>query len=251
MKQDKDAGDYELIKVIFEERKCRIGIRQIKMLLERRFKITMNHKKIARIKKKYHLETRIRRMNKYRHFAKKKLEHRVCKNKLNRRFDVKKPDKVYSTDITQLNYGKNSKAYLAAFKDLFTKEIVAYNISSRIDTTLTTMALNQVLDKVRHRKRKLMIHSDQGFHFTHFSFRELLKKNKIKQSMSRKGNCLDNAPIESLFGHLKDHFDLAECKTIEEVKETVTREIDYYNNERPQLGLKIMPPAEFRRHYLS
>ena len=247
---DKDAGDYELIKSVFEERKGRVGIRQIRMLLERRWSLKMNHKKIARIKRKYGLETKIRKRNTYRFFAKKKYEHRVFKNKLNRRFEVKRPDKVYSTDITQMNYGRGQKVYLAAFKDLCTKEVVAYNLSSRADVELVTVALKEAIRK-RKSQKKLMVHSDQGYHFTHTGFRKLLKDHSIKQSMSRKGNCLDNAPIESLFGHLKDHFDLKDCKTLDDVKEVVTREIDYYNNHRPQMGLKKMPPAEYRRHLES
>lgn len=249
-KQDRDVGDYELIKSIFEERKGRVGIRQIKMLLERRLSVTMSHKKIARIKRKYGLETKIRKRNKYRFFAKKNHEHRACKNKLARCFKVLRPDKVYSTDITQMNYGRGLKVYLAAIKDLCTKEIVAYHVSQRADVTLATEALRAALEK-RQGVKKLMVHSDQGYHFTHFSFRKILKEHKVKQSMSRKGNCLDNAPIESLFGHLKDHLDLSECSTIEEVKEMVTREIDYYNNHRPQTGLKKMPPVEYRRHLES
>lgn len=150
-----------------------------------------------------------------------------------------------------MTYGRSLKVYLAAFKDLCTKEIVAFNVSQRADISLTTTALNQIISARGNSKEKLMIHSDQGLHFTHISFRKLLKDNKIKQSMSRKGNCLDNAPIESLFGHLKDHLDLSGCKTIEDVKEIVTQEIDYYNNHRPQMGLKKMPPVEFRRHLLS
>ncbi|WP_413613015.1 IS3 family transposase [Bdellovibrio sp. HCB-110] len=249
--KDRDAGDYELIKYFFEERRGRIGIRQIKMLLERRLSLKMNHKKIARIKRKYGLETKIRKKNKYRFFAKKHHEHRTFKNKLARRFKVKRPDKVYSTDITQMTYGKGLKVYLAAFKDLCTKEVVAYSVSQRADISLATTALSEALNRRQGSKRKLMVHSDQGFHFTHFIFRKMLKDHKIKQSMSRKGNCLDNAPIESFFGHLKDHIDLSSCRTIEEVKEIVTREIDYYNNHRPQMGLKKMPPVEYRRHLQS
>lgn len=245
-----DEADYELIKGVFEERKCRIGIRQIKMLLERRLSLNMNLKKIARIKRKYGLETLIRKKSKYRHFAKKQHEHRAFKNKLARRFRVKKPDNVYSTDITQMHYGSGQKVYLAAVKDLCTKEIVGYCVSQRADVKMATEALKQALNRPRSSK-KLMVHSDQGYHFTHYSFRKILRDSQVKQSMSRKGNCLDNAPIESLFGHLKDHLNLGSCKRFEEVKETVTREIDYYNNHRPQVGLKKMPPAEYRRHLES
>jgi transposase InsO family protein len=246
-KRPLDKADYEMIRVVFEDRKCRIGIRQIKMLLERRFSIKMNLKKILRIKRKYGLETLIRKKNKYKFFAKKRQEHHTFKNKLARRFKVNKPDKVYSTDITEMHYGKGQKAYLAAVKDLCTKEIVGFSVSQKADVKIAIEALTQALNRPRM-SNKLMVHSDQGYHFTHYSFRKILRESNIKQSMSRKGNCLDNAPIESLFGHLKDHIDLGECITIYEVKEVVTREIEYYNNHRPQMGLKKMPPAEYRRH---
>lgn len=247
----KDSGDFELIRAIFVERKCRIGIRQIKMLLKRRFLITMNLKKIARIKNKYGLETQIRRKTRYREFSRKYQEHKTCKNILKRAFKVRVPDQIFSTDITQLNYGlKSSKIYLSAFKDLCSKEIVAFNISSAPNIQLTNEALSRFLAKDFTSPRRI-IHSDQGFHFTHFSFRRSLKENKILQSMSRKGNCLDNAPIESFFGLLKDHLDLHECKSFEEARELVTNEIAYYNNQRPQAGLKEMPPTEYRRHLLD
>jgi transposase InsO family protein len=247
---DKDEASYILIKDIFDERRQRIGIRQIKMLLERRLSVVMNHKKIARIKKKYKLETQIRRKSRYRAFAKKFHEHQSCSNKLSRKFSVRRPDQVYSTDITQMNYGRGQKAYMAAVKDLCTKEVVGYSVSQRTDITLAIEALQQALVN-RKQTRRLLVHSDQGYHFTHYRFRQLLKAHKISQSMSRKGNCLDNAPIESFFGHLKDQIDLSECRDIEDVKEVVTQEIDYYNNHRPQLGLKKMPPAEYRRHLES
>lgn len=245
--KDKDFDSYKLIKEVFEKRRERVGIRQIKMILKRSFKVVMNKKKIARIKRKYNLETKIRRRNAYQSFARKQHEHKVFKNELNRNFKVEKPDQVYTTDITQLNYGKGSKGYLAVFKDLCTKEIISQNISTQMGIELTDEALKEAIAKFEGRKN-LMVHSDQGFHFTHMSFRMKLEENNIKQSMSRKGNCLDNAPMESFFGLLKDHLDLKACKNIAEVKELVMKEINYYNNERPQEGLKEMPPAEYRRH---
>ena len=247
---DKDYADYLLIKNIFEKRKSRVGIRQIKMILEREKSIIMNEKKIARIKKKYGLVTKIRRKNKFKFCIKKHQEHKSVSNKLDRQFGVSEPDKVYSTDITQLNYGQSQKAYLAAFKDLCTKEIISYEVSSRMSLNLTNTATDRALKNIQQNSR-LMVHSDQGMHFTHVSFRKKLKEMNIEQSMSRKGNCLDNAPIESFFGLIKDHLDLKQCTSIEEVKKMVTKEIKYYNNERPQLGLKKMPPTEYRRHLIS
>lgn len=249
---DKDQQSYELIKEVFDEKKEKVGIRQIKMLINDRYQIVMNKKKIARIKNKFQLVTKIRRKNVYRKFAKKTHEHQIFPNLLNREFSRLKADDVYSTDITQFNYGEGRKAYLAVFKDLGTKEIVASEISKRIDINLVNSALDKALAKLSFKKRKnLIIHSDQGFHFTHFKYREKLYKNGITQSMSRKGNCLDNAPVESFFGYLKDHIELKECDSFEKLKNKVTREIEYYNNERPMWDLKKMPPILYRRHLES
>jgi transposase InsO family protein len=250
--RDDDYEDYLLIKKFFDKRKGRAGIRQLKMLIERESGCILNHKKIARIKKKYGLETKIRRKNRHKFFAKKHHEHKSAKNILSQEFNVSRPHKVYSTDITQLNYGRGKKAYLAAFKDLCTKEIVSQEVSSRIDLRLTNSAADKALEKLtKGQKEELIVHSDQGLHFTHISFRNRLKNNRVTQSMSRRGNCLDNAPIESFFGLLKDHLDLKACENLEDVTKMVTREIRYYNNKRPQLGLKKMPPTEYRRHLVG
>jgi putative transposase len=249
---DKDQKSYELIKDVFNKKKEKIGIRQIKMLLKDHYNVVMNKKKIARIKNKFYLITKIRRKNVYKNFAKKSHEHKACPNILNRKFTRSRADDVYSTDITQFNYGEGKKAYLAVFKDLGTKEIVGSEISKRIDINLVNNALDKALNKLSNKKRKnLMIHSDQGFHFTHFKYRNILQENGITQSMSRKGNCIDNAPVESFFGYLKDHIELRGCDTFEKLKNKVTREIDYYNNERPMWDLKKMPPSLYRRHLES
>ena len=218
------------------------------MAIERSEGVIFNKKKIARIKKKYGLETKIRRRNKFKYFAKKKHEHDTFPNLLDRNFKQVMPDVVYSTDITQINYGAK-KAYVAAVKDLCTKEIVGKSVSSRIDLNLTNTAICKALKRLSVEKKKnLMIHSDQGYHFTHISYRKKLKDNGIIQSMSRKGNCIDNAPIESFFGHFKDLLELKDCKNISDIEKEVTKQINYYNHRRPQLGLKKMPPSEYRRH---
>ncbi|MBC7691088.1 MAG: IS3 family transposase [Methylotenera sp.] len=193
--------------------------------------------------------TQIRRKNRFRHFAKKQHEHRSLPNRLNREFNRTVPDEVYSTDITELHYGKNLKAYLAVFKDLATREIVSSELSRQPNVKFVNTALKNALRRLPVKKReKLMIHSDQGMHFTHLGYRKALEQNGVTQSMSRKGNCLDNAPVESFFGHLKDHLDLKRCQTFEELNNQVTREIKYYNCESPQWNLKKMPPKQYRRH---
>lgn len=247
--KERDTEDLALIKKYFDRSKHKDGIRQLTMVIKREEDVAFNHKKIARIKSRYGLKTKIRMKSKYRQFAKNKIEHEICPNILERNFRNLKSDQVYSTDITTLKYcGK--KAYFAAVKDLETREIVGLSVSNRIDIELTNTAMERALKSLSIEKRQgLMVHSDQGFHFTHFSFRSLLEKNGVLQSMSRKGNCLDNAPIESFFGLFKDHLDLRGCKTIDEVEKEVTRTVSYYNNERPQTGLKKMPPSVYRRHF--
>lgn len=247
--RERDQEDLALIKKYFDRSKSKDGIRQLAMVIERDEGLIINKKKIARLKKKYRLVTKIRMKNKYRQFAKKKQEHETCPNFLERNFKGLKADQVYVTDITTLKY-QGKKAYFAAVKDLETKDIVGSCVSNRIDLNLTNKAMSEALKRLSSdQKQELIVHSDQGFHFTHFSFRNLLEVHGVTQSMSRKGNCLDNAPMESFFGLIKDHLELKDCKTMEDVEKEVTRKVDYYNKLRPQAGLKKMPPSEYRRHF--
>lgn len=251
-KKDKDLKAYKMISEVFYLRKEKVGIRQIQMLVQKRYNTVMNLKKIARIKRKYKLVTKIRRKNKYSFFAKKIHEHATMPNLVQRQFTVSKPDLIYSTDITQFNLLTGEKVYLAAIKDLGTKEIKSFRLSKSTSTYFTGQVLKEALSQLPLEKsKKLIIHSDQGYHFTHSSFRQTIQQVGAKQSMSRKGNCLDNAPIESFFGYLKDHVEASKCKNFEELNHQVTKEINHYNNERPQWNLKKMPPIEYRRHLLE
>lgn len=249
---DKDFKDAQIISEIFYERKEKVGIRQIQMLIMKEYGVTMNLKKIYRIKRKYNLITKIRRKNKFSFFAKKTHEHKSVPNIVQRQFNVQEPDLVYTTDITQFNLMGGKKVYLAAIKDLGTKEIKSFRLSKNVNTYFTEQVLKEALDRVPVEKKKnLIVNSDQGFHFTHINFRQALKDAGSTQSMSRIGNCLDNAPIESFFGYLKDHVEANRYTSFEELNTQVTKEINYYNNERPQWNLKKMPPTEYRRHLLE
>lgn len=246
-----EIKDLEALKVIekyFYKRRSRDGIRQLKMVIQREEQINFSHKKIQRIKNKYGLVTVIRRKNNANIFLKKIHEHASCANLLDQNFETCIPDQIYSTDITVLGNG-HQRAYLAAVKDLCTKEIVGFKVSRNIDLQLSNGAVQRAITKLdRTKKEGLIIHSDQGFHYTHGSYRNMMVENGITQSMSRKGNCLDNAPIESFFGLLKDHLELRKCKGIADIQKEVTAQINYYNKTRPQLGLKKMPPKDYRRH---
>ncbi len=251
-KKHKDSESLALIEQIFYDKKCKAGIRTIQMTLERKHGIKMNLKKIARIKQEYGLETKIRKKNPHQIFAKKSLEARTAPNILRQKFKPKQVDNVYSTDISYLFYADGKRAYLSATKDLASKEIVTFNVSQSLGLHTAYAGLDELLESLTKDQRKhLIIHSDQGTHYTHPIYVEKLKKYGVTQSMSRKGNCLDNAPIESFFGHFKDEMDLKSCKTYEEVQKSVAKYVDYYNTERAQWGLKKMTPAEYRCHLVN
>lgn len=221
------------------------------MILEKNYKIKMNHKKIRRIMNEYGLKTVIRRKNPYRLMAKKTQQHSICSNIVNRKFKPKKPHSIYSTDITYLHYGNNQRAFLSPIKDLASGEIIAHTLSRQININFVNDMLDKTLKSIpKEDLKNLTIHSDQGFHYTHPIFRMKLRKFGITQSMSRKGNCLDNAPIESFFGHLKDELDYKDCKTFEELKDKIDEYIYYYNNERYQWSKNKMTPVEYRNHLL-
>lgn len=235
-----------LIQDIHFLKKEKYGHRRMQMAVER-LKLPISLNKVKRIKKQYALVTKVRRQNKFRMIAKLGEEHSVAQNLLRRKFTVEAPDRVYSTDITRVNYGPGKVAYLSAVKDLGTKEILLHTVSPQITMEIAQTGLRELLKRLPLRKRKkLIVHSDQGTHYTHPAFRSLLKEVRVNQSMSRKGNCLDNAPIESFFGHLKDEMDLAACRSVEELVKETAKYIDYYNNQRPQWGLKKRTPAERR-----
>jgi putative transposase len=238
--------DENLIEQMFINKKSKAGARKIRMYLQRDCGVVFNLKKIRRIMKLRGLLVKIRK-RKQSFFNLRNSVHKVLPNRLNQKFKVAKASKVLSTDITYLLYNNSDKAYLSAVKDLGTKEIVQHSISKNPDVSLVVNGLSDYLKKLpKFKKKRMIIHSDQGVHYTSDSYRWLLKKNGIKQSMSRKGNCLDNAPIESFFGHFKDESEYKNCKSFEELKNEVDKYINYYNNERPQWGLKGKTPVEHR-----
>jgi len=142
-------------------------------------------------------------------------------------------------------------AYLSTIKDASTNEILAYQTSDRITLDI---ALDTIKKLVKNRRVTLtkdaFIHSDQGSHYTSPTFHKLLRKHKLSQSMSRRGNCWDNAPQESFFGHMKDEIDLKSCTTLKNVKMMIDKYITYYNNYRYQWDLKKTTPVQYRNHLL-
>ena len=245
----KDRADFEIILNAYNHRGYSKGAKGIYMqLIHQEEPIVMNLKKIRRLMKKYNLICQIRKANPYRRMAKALKTSNVAENLVNREFTKYGPRKILLTDITYIPY--NGKfCYLSTILDAFTKQILAYVLSDSLEVDFVLETVNILIEK--HGidiTTETIIHSDQGCHYTSCSFIQLLKDKKLRQSMSRKGNCWDNAPQESFFGHMKDEIDLSNCKTFEEVKKIIDDWMDYYNNERYQWNLAKLSPNEYYKY---
>lgn len=247
-----DEKDLEIIKRQFNKLKGKAGALVIKMHLEQHDHVTMNHKKIRRIMRKYGLVAKIRRPNPYRKMAKATQEHKTCPNLLNRQFDQGEPEKVLLTDITYIPYEKGLMAYFSCVKDGATKQILAHHLSKSLEMSIVDRTLDKLFERLHGTIHpEAMIHSDQGMHYTHPSFQKRIQRAGLKQSMSRKGNCWDNAPMESFFGHMKDDLDDTTSLTFEELQARIEEYIHFYNSERFQWELKKMTPDEYRSHLVA
>ena len=211
----------------------------------------MNHKRIRRLMKKYGLITKVRRAKPYANMLRANHEHKTLPNLLKREFKQEQIQKVLLTDITYLYYNNGQKAYLSTVKDVASKEIIAYYLSQGLDMSIVLKTLDRLEHKLNLEDNlDAIIHSDQGFHYTNADFQSRVKELGLTQSMSRKGNCLDNAPVESFFGHMKDEMEYKQAMSFGELGEIVDSYMIYYNNDRYQWGLNKMSPAQYRTHIL-
>ena len=240
-----DRKDFDLILEIYNRRGFKKGSRTIYMILKKENKL-MNLKKIQRLMKKYGLICPIRKPNPYKKMIKALEESSVAPNLLERKFREYGPRVVLLTDITYLFYADHRKCYLSSIKDAYTKEILAWALSINMEEDFVLDTINMLINNHKSElKTNSLVHSDQGIHYKVLLFQELLKNNDLRQSMSRKANCWDNAPQESFHGHMKDEIDLNSCKTFEDVKNMIEEYINYYNNERPQWELAKLTPSEY------
>lgn len=249
-KEDNEKQDLESIKELSVGSKQKHWYRMITMLLRNKW-IIMNHKKVLRLMKKYDFLAKIRRKNPYKQIMKATQEHRTVVNKLNREFKWGLPYSKIWTDITYIKF-KWKWTYLSIAKDMVTSEVLWEAIADNIWLWVVYNTLVKLKEKYCNWELKwALFHSDQWFHYTHPIFWENIKKLGGVQSMSRKWNCIDNAPTESFFGHMKDEIDVSECETFEELEKYIKNYIVYYNNQRPQWNKKKMTPVEYRNHLLS
>ena len=206
---------------------------------------TINHKTVQRLMQEMNLKSKVRKV---RYLSYRGEVGKTAPNILNRDFKAVRPNQKWATDVTEFKIA-DRKAYLSPIMDMFNGEIVAYTISDRPD-------LKMVMDMMSTAKRKVkstngvILHSDQGWHYQHMKYQQRLKRNCIIQSMSRKGNCLDNAVMENFFGIMKSELlYLQQFSDMEVFKCELRKYINYYNNERIKLKLNGKSPVQYRTLY--
>lgn len=247
-KEEKNREDFDLILKAYMHRGYDKGAKGIHMqLLHMDPPVVMNEKKIRRLMKKFNLNCPIRKANPYRRMAKALKTSNYSDNLVNREFEKHGPRAILLTDITYLQYN-GTFAYLSTILDAYTKQILSYVLSESLKVDFVLDTINQLVEK--HGidfNAETIVHSDQGCHYTSYSFIQILKDNGLRQSMSRRGNCWDNAPQESFYGHMKDEIGkrLLYCESFKDVKELIDDWIDFYNNERYQWQLAKLSPNEF------
>ena len=224
-KEDKYAQAKAAITAIYHENKGRYGYRRITDELHNRG-FRLNHKTVQRLMKELGLICRVR-MKKYRSYRGE--QGTTADNQLNREFRAEKPNQKWVTDVTEFRlFGQ--KLYLSPILDLYSGDIVTYTLSDSPNLPMVITMLEQAFAKIPD-NTKLLLHSDQGWHYRHKRYVEMLQEKGIQQSMSRKGNCYDNAVMENFFGHLKSELlYLQEFESMEHFKSELIEYIDYYNN---------------------
>jgi len=243
-RESSDQKDFALILEAHKYRGYDKGVRGIHMRLIRSMNVTMNPKKIRRLMRKYGLTCKIRKANPYRRMAKALKESKVAPNLLNREFRKHGKRAVILTDITYIRNATGKFTYLCVMLDAFTKEILEREFSANLEVDFVELCAKNLV-KSHDLSPDALVHSDQGVHFKSEKFVRVLTDAKLRQSMSRRANCWDNAPQESLFGHMKQEVTIRPEDTHEDIVRKIDDWIDYYNNDRHQWGLGKMTPSEY------
>lgn len=249
-----DKADFEIILSIYKKRGYAKGARSIYMgLLHMNPPVVMNIKKIRRLMKKYHLFCPIRKANPYRRMAKAIKTSNYADNLLQREFECYGPRYVLLTDITYIPYN-GEFAYLSTILDAYTKQILSYVLSDSLEIDFVKETVeNLIRDHGISLHKETLIHSDQGSHYTSTTFIQIIEDCDLRRSMSRRGNCWDNSPQESFFGHMKDHIldKVKECTEFQQIQDIVDDYIDYYNNEAYVWELCKLSPNEYYKFIIT
>ncbi len=245
-KGDKYSDIKDLIGEVYAANKRRYGYRRITSALRKEYGLIINHKTVYRLMNELGSQSRVR-IKKYRSY--KGEVGKIAPNILNRDFNTTGLNQKWATDVTEFSI-ETRKIYLSTIIDLFNREIISYEISYTPNVKFTRDTVTKALTRLKDERP--ILHSDQGFQYQHMSYQRLLQENHIVQSMSRKGNCLDNAMQESFFSTLKSEFyHLENIKTNEQLIQGIHEYIDWYNTKRISNILKGMTPIEYRHHALN
>ena len=242
--KDKYAAEKADIVEIYNANKGIYGYRRITEQLKKKG-YSINHKTVLKLMKSLNLRGKQSKNGRYHSY--KGEVGKIADNLLKRDFTANKPFEKLTTDVTEFKVC-NDKVYLSPVLDLFNREVVSYSIS-------LSPNLQQVRDMLVGLFAKLpdgakpIFHSDQGWQYQHAEYQRLLAEHNITQSMSRKGNCMDNGAMENFFGRLKvemfygEHFE-----SVDDFIQALDNYIHYYNNERISLKLNGMSPVQYRTH---
>jgi transposase InsO family protein len=243
---DKYSVERAAIFDIYHQNKGRYGYRRITEAL-RRQGVLINHKTVSKLMLELGIKCEVRK-KRYRSYKGEK--GTIAENTLNRNFKAQEPNSKWATDVAVFSlFGQ--KLYLSPVIDLFNGEIISYDISDKPNLQQTMTMLEKAFQKIPDNSN-LMLHSDQGWQYQHQTYRQALKSKGIIQSMSRKGNCLDNAVVENFFGHVKSELlYLQKFKSIKHFKRELNDYLEYYNNDRIKIKLNGLSPVKYRTQFLK
>jgi len=255
MKERQDEEDAAKIRMVFEYKGFKKGVRLIQMMLPSLAGVSFSIKKVRRLMRKFGMDCGVRAPNSAKRRSKEYMETHVKKNLLKRRFRLGRPNKYRLTDVTYLDFGKpdangkKQRAYGSAMIDSVSGRLVAMNLSMHNDEDLVmeTLRLSREYPWIEGG----VIHSDQGVLYLSDEFQDEVRAMGLDQSMSKRGNSQDNAPMESFFGHAKDEVDYAACASFTELKNLFEEYAEYYNNERPMADRLRMTPAAYEEYLLA
>lgn len=243
--QDKYAAIKSKIRMLDERHQGRYGYRRITAALRQAGEM-INHKSVQRLMQQLGLQSLVR-PKKYRSY--RGAVGRIAPNLLERQFQAERPNQKWVTDVTEFHVN-GQKLYLSPVMDLYNGEIIAWHTERRPVFRLVSSMLQKAFSRLKLSEKPLL-HSDQGWQYQQTMYRKLLHEHAVVQSMSRKGNCLDNAAMESFFGTLKsEFFYLNHFESIEQLQTGIRQYIHYYNHERIRTKLKGLSPVQYRNQAL-
>lgn len=248
-REEQDEEDIALIRQVLDYRGFKKGIRQVYMMMPDITGKQFSIHRIRRLMNRYGIRTNIRKPSKNRKAMRDMFERNQKANLLMRRFKQHRPNEVRLTDVTYLDYGDGLRAYGSASLDPVTGKLVCFVVSASNDLQLALDTLTEL--DAEHLPSNVILHSDQGILYMTDEFQKVARQLGLVQSMSRRGNCWDNAPQESFFGHFKDECPYKECKTLEELRDKIGQYRVYYNEERRMWERNRMTPLEFEAWLLA